>query len=252
MVSWINSIIKVASYLNKSFTLTSIPRPSLLLALRLKSHLKKGNYFERFAISMDTNNRHYCIVFLVFVLYWFKFALPSLLLVRCPLFRKTTASLPRTTTSPLIPTCRTLIHHHHPRCRTACCRTVCCQCKEGCCSLLRRLLHDWRDLQDHQGDRHHRRLHHLLRFHKGFHKQACSSSHAFVAAPWICNMIVGQKKEKKTWTGTDWQFSLGTCPHCCLGTWFSIDDWNPRLELAALILKTDFIQWKLSIIISSN
>ena len=205
MVSWINSINKVASYLNKSFTLTSIPRPSLLLALRLKSHLKKDNYFERFATVMDTNNLHYCIVFLVFVLYWFKFALPSLLfvllLLHCPFFWKTTASLPSTTSSPLIPTCRTLIHHHHPRCRTACCRTVCCQCKESCCSLPhRRLLHGWRGLQDHLGDRHHRRLHHLHRFHKGFHKQACSSSHAFVAAPWyerIFKLMVGQKRGKR-------------------------------------------------------
>ena len=202
MVSKINSIDKVGSYLNKSFTFTSIPRPSLLLALRLKSHLKKGNYFERFATVMDTNNLHYCIVFLVFSLYWFKFALPSLLpvllLLNWPLFWKTTASLPRTTSSPLIPTCRTLIHHH-PRCRTACCRTVCCQCKEGCCSH-RLLLHGWRDLQDHQGDRHHHRPHHLHRFHKGFHKQACSSSHAFVAAPWcerICKLMEGQKRGKR-------------------------------------------------------
>ena len=146
----INSINKVASYLNKSFTLTSIPRPSLLLALRLKSHLKKDNYFERFATVMDTASLWIQTTSTTALFFLFRFILiqictaitsvcaPSIAL---PPLLKTTASLPSTTSSPLIPTCRTLIHHHHHhRCRTACCRTVCCQCKEGCCSLRQRLL----------------------------------------------------------------------------------------------------------------
>ena len=47
---------------------------------------------------------------------------------------------------------------------------------------------------------------------------------------WKLCIIKIQINLESTWTGTDWQFSLGTCPHCCRGTWF-YDKFGIRIRI---------------------
>ena len=132
--------------------MTSIPRPSLLLALRLKSKSKSPLLscclFKRTVSNVAFTNTVLLLLpiqpqFLLLPVPYVQLTsldyLPSANLPTCLLVCLSTCLLAYLPThlysSPLCTTCHTLLIllrglHHHLRCRTACSR-----CTEGCCLL---------------------------------------------------------------------------------------------------------------------